>query len=148
METKCFSALDCLEEPNIDMSAPPVCSYNMTTLTPLVYKLLPEVLQFFAQSPPTQPLAGVNIIFKLKGPETRKETTKIEKKKNTEPARTNMAINLTSNRPLNGTPTGAHDQTFSSVAQSCPTLCDLMDCSTPGLPVHHQLPGFTQTHVH
>ena len=37
---------------------------------------------------------------------------------------------------------------FSSVAQSCPTLCDPMNCSTPGLPVHHQLPGFTQTHVH
>ena len=36
---------------------------------------------------------------------------------------------------------------FSS-AQSCPTLCDPMDCSTPGLPVHHQLPEFTQTHVH
>ena len=37
---------------------------------------------------------------------------------------------------------------FSSVTQSCPTLCDLMDCSTPGLHVHHQLPEFTQTHVH
>ena len=37
---------------------------------------------------------------------------------------------------------------FSSVAQSCPTLCDPMYCSTPGLPVHHQLPEFTQTHVH
>ena len=36
---------------------------------------------------------------------------------------------------------------FSSVAQSCPTLCDPMDCSTPGLPVHHQLPEFTQTLV-
>ena len=35
-----------------------------------------------------------------------------------------------------------------SVAQSCPTLCDPMDCSMPGLPVHHQLPEFTQTHVH
>ena len=35
-----------------------------------------------------------------------------------------------------------------SVAQSCPTLCDPMNCSTPGLPVHHQLPEFTQTHVH
>ena len=32
--------------------------------------------------------------------------------------------------------------------ESCLTLCDLMDCSTPGLPVHHQLPEFTQTHVH
>ena len=37
---------------------------------------------------------------------------------------------------------------FSSVAQSCPTLCDPMDCSTPGFPVHHQLPEPTQTHVH
>ena len=36
----------------------------------------------------------------------------------------------------------------SSVAQSCPTLCDPMNRSTPGLPVHHQLPEFTQTHVH
>ena len=40
---------------------------------------------------------------------------------------------------------------FSSVqfvAQSCPTLCNPMDCSTPGFPVHHQLPEFAQTHVH
>ena len=37
---------------------------------------------------------------------------------------------------------------FSSVAHSCPTLCNPMDCSTSGLPVHHQLPEFTQTHVH
>ena len=37
---------------------------------------------------------------------------------------------------------------FSSVIQSCPTLCDPMNRSTPGVPVHHQLPEFTQTHVH
>ena len=37
---------------------------------------------------------------------------------------------------------------FSSVAQSCPTLRDAMNRSTPGLPVHHQFPEFTQTHVH
>ena len=37
---------------------------------------------------------------------------------------------------------------FSSVAQSCPTLCDPMNRSTPGLPVHHHLPEFTQTLVH
>ena len=45
---------------------------------------------------------------------------------------------------------GLWDQSvqFSSVAQSCPTLCDPMNYSTPGLPVHHQLPEFTQTHVH
>ena len=36
----------------------------------------------------------------------------------------------------------------SSVAQSCLTLCDPMYCSTPGFPVHHQLPELTQTHVH
>ena len=37
---------------------------------------------------------------------------------------------------------------FCSVVQSCPTLCDPMDYSTPGFPVHHQLPELVQTHVH
>ena len=37
---------------------------------------------------------------------------------------------------------------FSSVAKLCPALCDSMDCSMPGLPIHHQLLGSTQTHVH
>ena len=37
---------------------------------------------------------------------------------------------------------------FSSVTQSCPTLCNPMNCSMPGLPVHHQLPESTQTHIH
>ena len=41
-----------------------------------------------------------------------------------------------------------HSVQFSSVAQSCPTLCNPMNCSTPGLPVHHQLQEFTQTHIH
>ena len=41
-----------------------------------------------------------------------------------------------------------NDIQFSSVTQSCPTLCDPMNHSTPGLPVHHQLPESTQTHVH
>ena len=40
-----------------------------------------------------------------------------------------------------------HDY-FSSVAQSCPTLCNPMNYSTPGLPVHHRLPEVTQTYVH
>ena len=39
-------------------------------------------------------------------------------------------------------------QSFSSVTQSCPTLCDPMNCSRPGLPVHHQVPELAQTHVH
>ena len=44
---------------------------------------------------------------------------------------------------------GRKDMTnLSSVAQSCPTVCDPMNCSTPGLAVHHQLLEFTQTHVH
>ena len=43
---------------------------------------------------------------------------------------------------------GIWSHQFSSVAQSCPTLCDPMNRSTPGLPVHHQLPEFTQTRVH
>src|SRR5574341_1542615 len=37
---------------------------------------------------------------------------------------------------------------FNSVTQSCPALCDPINCSTPGFPVHHQLPEFTQTHAH
>ena len=40
------------------------------------------------------------------------------------------------------------DHQIRSVAQSCPTFCNPMYSSTPGLPVHHQLPEFTQTHVH
>ena len=44
--------------------------------------------------------------------------------------------------------TTTHNHQMRSVAQSCPTLCDPMNRSTPGLPVHHQLPEFTQTHVH
>ena len=43
---------------------------------------------------------------------------------------------------------GTDSVQFSSVAQLCPTLYDPMNRSTPGLPVHHQLPEFTQTHVH
>ena len=45
-------------------------------------------------------------------------------------------------------PKGKKRNQFSLVTQSCLTLCDPMDCSTPGLPVHHQLPEPTQTHVH
>ena len=39
-------------------------------------------------------------------------------------------------------------QSVSSAVQLCPTLCDPMNCSTPGLPVHHQIPEFTQIHIH
>jgi len=43
---------------------------------------------------------------------------------------------------------GASSQSVSSVTQSCPTLCEPMDCSTPGFPVHHQLLELVQTHAH
>ena len=39
-------------------------------------------------------------------------------------------------------------RSFNSLAQSCPTLCNPMDCNMPGFPVHHQLPDLAQTHVH
>ena len=42
----------------------------------------------------------------------------------------------------------SRDVSISSVSQSCPAICDPMDCSTPGSPNHHQLPELTQTHVH
>ena len=57
----------------------------------------------------------------------------------------------TSGLPLKGkeNPAEGRDPAqVSSVAQLCPALCDPMDCSTPGLPVHHQLLESTQTHVH
>ena len=51
------------------------------------------------------------------------------------------------NRVVSGDLVKVHFQ-FSSVSQECPTLRDPMNRSTPGLPVHHQLPEFTQTHIH
>ena len=55
-----------------------------------------------------------------------------------------MTIKVSIHVDLKGCPV----QSVSSVAQSCPTLCDPMNGSTPGLPVHHQIPEPTQTHVH
>ena len=64
--------------------------------------------------------------------------------------RTGTILHIFCVLPSNGKAPYTHirsDQ-IRSVAQSCPTLCDPMNRSTPGLPVHHQLPEFTQTHVH
>ena len=55
----------------------------------------------------------------------------------------NLSIHRWNNRRVHG-----RSNQFSSVAQSCPILCNPMNCSTPGLPVHHQLPESTQTYVH
>ena len=56
-----------------------------------------------------------------------------------------LASGFFSTEPLGETSWGNQ---FSSIAQSCPTLCNPMNCSMPGLPVHHQLLEFAQTHVH
>ena len=55
---------------------------------------------------------------------------------------------LISNVTVFGDRTSREVSQFSSVIQSCPTLCYPMNCSTPGFSVHHQLPEFTQTHIH
>ena len=55
---------------------------------------------------------------------------------------------MVNQRILNTVPYAIQFSQFSSVAQLCPTLCDPINHSTPGLPVHHQLLEFTQTHVH
>ena len=57
-------------------------------------------------------------------------------------------VSCIADRYFTAEPPGKPCQSVSSVAQSSPTLCDPTDCSTPSLPIHHQLPEFTQTHVH
>ena len=75
-----------------------------------------------------------------------------EKKKAQSQVSNNLDSNLSSSisqaKILRQVTCTVHSVQFSSVTQSCPTLCDPMDCSTPGLPVRHQLPEFTQTRVH
>ena len=58
----------------------------------------------------------------------------------------NILVCQVGSEPLGGT--DLKTVQLSSVAQSCPTLCDPMNCSMPGLLVHHKLPEFTQTHAH
>ena len=60
---------------------------------------------------------------------------------------TGLSLTLQPKRSLNKSASREPPVQFSLV-QLCPTLCNPMDCSTPGLPVHHQLPQFTQTHLH
>ena len=59
-----------------------------------------------------------------------------------------VSVKLAVSFPISAPVTLFSSVQFSSVAQSCPTLCDPMNRSTPGLPVHHHLREFTQTHVH
>ena len=59
-----------------------------------------------------------------------------------------LALNTLSNTSINQNNKNVSSVQLSSVTQSCPSLWDPMDHSMPGLPVHHQLPEFTQTHIH
>ena len=78
-------------------------------------------------------------IFPLQGPtcnlKKKKKKPKETKRKQTKNFDSKLSLYLLSDQ-------------IRLVAQSCPTLCDPMKSSTPGLPVQHQLPGFTETHVH
>ena len=56
--------------------------------------------------------------------------------------------NISNLRYADDTTLMAESESESEVAQSCPTLCDPMDCSMPGITLHHQLLEFTHTHVH
>ena len=64
-----------------------------------------------------------------------------------ESERAGLRVNIKKTKIMASGPIQFSSVQFSSVAQSCPTLCDPMNCSMPGLPVH-QLPEFTQTRVH
>jgi len=81
--------------------------------------------------------------------EFNKELENIKKEPNRDEEHNNLKNTLEENLKVDDTEKQINklDQ-FSSVAQSCPTLCDPMNRSMPGLLVHHQLPVFTQTHVH
>ena len=78
--------------------------------------------------------------------ESEEELKSILIKVKEESEKTGLKLNIQKTKIMASGPISSVQ--FNSVAQSCPTLCDPMDCSTPGLPVHHQLPEFTQTHVH
>ena len=78
--------------------------------------------------------------------ESEKELKSVLMKVKVESEKVGLKLNIQKTKIMaSGTISSAQ---FSSVAQSCPTLCNPMNRSTPGLPVHHQLPESTQTHVH
>ena len=62
--------------------------------------------------------------------------------------KSSLLYNVWHSWSLEQCPAQSQSVQFSSVTQPCLTLCNPMDCSTPGLPVHHQLPEFTQTHIY
>ena len=84
---------------------------------------------------------------KLKSPlmKVKEESEKVGLKFNIQKIKI-MSCGLITSRQIDGET--METVQFSSVTQSCPTVCNPMDCSMPGFPVHHQLPEFAQTRVH
>ena len=80
--------------------------------------------------------------------ESKGELKSLLMKMREESEKVGLKLNMQKTKIMASSPIQFSSVQFSSVAQSCPTLFDPMNCSTPGLPVHHQLPEFTQTHVH
>ena len=78
--------------------------------------------------------------------ESEEELKSLLRKVKEESEKVGLKLNIQKTKIMGSGPIRS-DQ-IRSVAQSCPTLCDPMNRSTPGLPVHHQLPEFTPTHVH
>ena len=78
--------------------------------------------------------------------ESEEELRKLLMKEKEESEKVGLKINIQKTKIM--APRLISSVLFSSVAQLCTTLCDPMSCSMPGLPVHHQLLEFTQTHVH
>ena len=78
--------------------------------------------------------------------ESKKELKSLLMRVKEESERASLRVNIKKTKIMASGPFSSVQ--FSSVTQSCRTLCDPMNCSMPGLPVHHQLPEFTQTHVH
>ena len=111
---------------------------------------------FFSTEPPGKPkevlgkiysIASVRVTAMSHGKGHGQGREKMPESSKQIPTLTKVARSGERNFPK-GTQIAKRRFKFSSVAQSCPTLCDPMNCSRQGLPVHHQLPESTQTHVH
>ena len=115
-------------------------NYCKTVLISHASKVMLKILQARLQQYGNHELPDVKLdLEKAEEPEIKLPTSDGSWKKQESSRKTSISALLITPKPLT---------MFSSVAQSYLTLCSLMDCRTPGRPVHHQLPKFTQTHVH
>ena len=120
-------------------------SYHTIVLISQASKVMFKIFQARLHQYMNRELPDVQAGFrKGKEPEVKLPTSVGSSKKQDSSRKTSISALLTMPKPL----TVFSSVQFSSVAQSCPTLCDPMNHSTPVLPVHHQLLEFTQTHVH